>query len=391
MPKLTIKKQIALLALGVLLSLWAWRDWQGPTVEATRIRQQTLVQTVVASGEVRSQSLARIGSELTGTLKARHVREGDRVKPGDLLLELVDTEQQARVREAEAALQQLAGSSRRQAQAALAEAAANLAQAERERERRETLRERNLIPDEQVEQARRSELSARMVRDRAALQAKALAAGGTEEQVLQQRLAAARAQLARTRVVSPVSGTVQTRNVEPGDLVQPGRTLLEISTADAREIVVQVDEKNMARLAVGQLARIIADAYPDDVLPARITFIAPAVDASRGTIDVHLNIDDNSNRLKQGMTVSATMETGRRDTALVIRNDALREISGTQAVVMRVHDGVVKKTALVLGLRGTTMSEIVKGLQPDDVVVIDDVTDGQRVRAQVPATASLTD
>lgn len=391
MPKLTVKTQIILAAIGVLAALWAWRDWQGPTVEATRIRQQPLVQTVVASGEVRSQSLARIGSELTGTLKARHVREGDRVKPGDLLLELVDTEQQARVREAEAALQQLTGSSRRQAQAALAEAEANLAQAERERERRETLRERNLIPDEQVEQARRSELSARMVRDRAALQAKALAAGGTEEQVLQQRLAAARAQLARTRVVSPVSGTVQTRNVEPGDLVQPGRTLLEISTADAREIVVQVDEKNMARLAVGQPARIIADAYPDDVFPARITFIAPAVDASRGTIDVHLNIDDNSNRLKQGMTVSATMETGRRDTALVIRNDALREISGNQAVVMRVHDGVVKKTALVLGLRGTAMSEIVKGLQPDDVVVIDDVTDGQRVRAQVPATATLTD
>lgn len=391
MPKLTVKTQIILAAIGVLAALWAWRDWRGPTLEATRIRQQTLIQTVVASGEVRSQSLARIGSELTGTLKARHVREGDRVKPGDLLLELVDTEQQARVREAEAALQQLAGSSRRQAQAALAEAEANLAQAERERERRETLRERNLIPDEQVEQARRSELSARMVRDRAALQAKALAAGGTEEQVLQQRLAAARAQLARTRVVSPVSGTVQTRNVEPGDLVQPGRTLLEISTADAREIVVQVDEKNMARLAVGQPARIIADAYPDDVLPARITFIAPAVDASRGTIDVHLNIDDSGSRLKQGMTVSATMETGRRDKALVIRNDALREISGNNAVVMRMHDGVVKKTALVLGLRGTAMSEIVKGLQPDDVVVIDDVTDGQRVRAQVPTTASLTD
>lgn len=391
MPKLTVKKQIALITVGVLTALWFWRHWQGPEVAATVVQQQALVQTVVASGEVRSQSLARIGSELTGTLKARHVREGDRVKPGDLLLELVDTEQQARVREAEAALQQLAGSSRRQAQAALAEAEANLAQADRERERRETLRERKLIPDEQVEQARRSELSARTVRDRAALQAKALAAGGTEEQVLQQRLAAARAQLARTRVVSPVSGTVQTRNVEPGDLVQPGRTLLEISTADAREIVVQVDEKNMARLAVGQPARIIADAYPDDVLPARITFIAPAVDASRGTIDVHLNIDDSASRLKQGMTVSATMETGRRDKALVIRNDALREISGNQAVVMRVHDGVAKKTALLLGLRGTATSEVAKGLQPDDLVVIDDVTDGQRVRARVSATAPLTD
>ena len=172
-PKLTVKQQIALLTLGVLAALWFWRHWQGPEVAATVVQQQALVQTVVASGEVRSQSLARIGSEITGTLKARHVREGDVVKPGDLLLELANDEQQARVREAEAALQLLGSSSRRQALAALAEAEANLAQAERERERRETLRERNLIPDEQVEQARRSELSARMVRDRAALQAKA--------------------------------------------------------------------------------------------------------------------------------------------------------------------------------------------------------------------------
>ena len=78
MPRLTVKMQIILLVLTVLASLFFWQKWQGPEVSAMVIKQQPLVQSVVASGEVRSQSLARIGSEITGIIKARHVREGDK-------------------------------------------------------------------------------------------------------------------------------------------------------------------------------------------------------------------------------------------------------------------------------------------------------------------------
>ncbi|MBP7178819.1 MAG: efflux RND transporter periplasmic adaptor subunit [Moraxellaceae bacterium] len=372
--------QIILLVLTVLASLFFWQKWQGPEVSAMVIKQQPLVQSVVASGEVRSQSLARIGSEITGIIKARHVREGDKVKPGDLLLELNNDEQQARVYEAEAALQQLVSSSRRQAQAAQKEAEANLDQAQRERARREALQERQLLSDEQVEQARRSELSARVSRDKATLQAAALASGGTEEQILTQRLAASRALLAKTRVVSHVAGIVQTRNVEPGDLVQPGRILLEIATANSLEVVVKVDEKNMARLVLGQPAQIIADAYPDNVVPAHITFIAPAIDTARGTVDIHLSVDAQTDFLKQGMTVSATMETGRRDNALVIANDALREVNADSAVVMRVENSKAERVVVKLGMRGMAQSEVREGLKSGDTILLDDIVAGSRVR-----------
>ncbi len=380
MPRLTVKMQIILLVLTVLASLFFWQKWQGPEVSAMVIKQQPLVQSVVASGEVRSQSLARIGSEITGIIKARHVREGDKVKPGDLLLELNNDEQQARVYEAEAALQQLVSSSRRQAQAAQKEAEANLDQAQRERARREALQERQLLSDEQVEQARRSELSARVSRDKATLQAAALASGGTEEQILTQRLAASRALLAKTRVVSHVAGIVQTRNVEPGDLVQPGRILLEIATANSLEVVVKVDEKNMARLVLGQPAQIIADAYPDNVVPAHITFIAPAIDTARGTVDIHLSVDAQTDFLKQGMTVSATMETGRRDNALVIANDALREVNADSAVVMRVENSKAERVVVKLGMRGMAQSEVREGLKSGDTILLDDIVAGSRVR-----------
>lgn len=79
---------LLLLVAGNLL----WRKQQGPLVPVVVASEQVLLQQVVASGEVRSDSLVRIGSELVGVVKSRAVREGDRVAAGDLLLELEDSE-----------------------------------------------------------------------------------------------------------------------------------------------------------------------------------------------------------------------------------------------------------------------------------------------------------
>lgn len=370
-----------LLVVLALAAGWLIRSQlQGPQVPAYRLETRPLVQRVVASGEVDSQSLAQVGSEITGVVAARHVREGDEVEAGDLLLELRDDEQRARLREAEAALQQLIDSTRPQAQATLREAQHNLEQASRELKRRETLFERKLLASEPLEQARRAELTARVIRDRARFAAAALAEGGSEEQVLRQRLEAARATLAKTRIHAQVTGIVQTRDVEPGDLVQPGRTLLSIARSGSSEILLPLDEKNLAPVRLGQAASIIADAYPERVLPARVSFIAPAVDTARGTIDVHLDLLQPADFLRQGMTVSVNIETGRRDQALVLPNDALRARSGPRAQVLRVRDGVVERVDVRLGLLGTALSEVVEGLTTGDLVLLDDAEEGKRVR-----------
>ena len=382
----TIRRALLLIIPVLLLAGWMiWRQLQGPELPGYRLETRPLVQRVVASGEVDSQSLAQVGSEITGVVAVRHVREGDAVKAGDLLLELRDDEQRARLREAEAALQQLIDSSRPQAQATLREAQNNLEQADRELQRRETLFERKLLASEALEQARRATLTARVVRDRARFAAAAVGEGGSEEQVLRQRLEAARANLAKARIHAQVDGIVQTREVEPGDLVQPGRTLLTIARSGSSEILLPLDEKNLAPIELGQAARIITDAYPDRVLPARVSFIAPSVDTARGTIDVHLDLLEPADFLRQGMTVSVNIETGRREQALVLPNDALRARDGTRAQVLRVNDGVVERVGVRLGMLGTALSEVSEGLAAGDLVLIGDAEEGQRVRVHEQA------
>lgn len=377
-----LRPVLLLLVPLLLLALPAWRHWQGPLLPGYRIEARPLVQRVVASGEVSSQSLAQVGSEITGVVARRAVREGDAVRAGDLLLALRDDEQQARLREAEAALRQLQDSERPQAAAALREAQSALNQAERELARRETLQARGLLAVEALEQARQAHIRAREALNRARLDAAALAAGASQEQLLRQRLEAARAALAKTRIHAQHDGIVQTRSVEPGDLVQPGRVLLEIARTDSREILLPLDEKNLAPLALGQHARVIADAYPERALQARVAFIAPAVDPARGTLDVHLELLEPADFLRQGMTVSVEIRTAERERALVLPHDALRQRDGERARVLVLDAGRVAEREVRLGLRGSALSEVLDGLQDGAQVLAVDAEPGQRARLQ---------
>jgi len=371
---------VTLLA-GVLLTRW----WLGPSAAGYQIDARPLVQTLVATGRLISVSRVQVGSEITGVVLERRVIEGDKVKPGDILLVLRADELAAKVREAEAALVQLERSARPQAQATLRQAQAQLAQASREAQRRQQLLKRQLIGREAAEQAVQAETTARAAAEKARLSASALAPGNADETVLIERLASARAMLEKTTIRAEVSGTLLIRNVEPGDLVQPSRVLLEIARDGDTEVIVPLDEKNLAVIEIGQPASCIADAFPDQPFKASISFIAPSVDPQKGTVDIRLKVDPVPENLRQDMTVSANIETGRRENALVIPNDALFNVEGERANVLSVTDGRVKKVPVRLGLRGLVMTEIISGLEAGDWVLADTTAkfnDGDRVRIQ---------
>jgi HlyD family secretion protein len=385
---------VAALCVALLLGVQKWR---GPVLPALSVELMPLELRIVASGEVRYQTLARIGSEITGTVIARHVREGDQVNTGDLLIELNPEELQSRLAQAQTLLQQLREVSRPQAQAALVEARDNVRQASREARRRETLAKQGMIPTEQVEQAQRLELNAKTALTRAQLSVDSLAVDSTEERLLQQRIASAAAELAKTRIYAPFAGRVQTRNVEPGDLVQPSKVLLEIArsdgfdrdgvASDGLEVVVALDEKNFAPLQLQQPVQLIADAWPEQTVSGVVSFIAPAVDSSRGTIDVHISLladgSHQRNTFLQGMTVSANIIAAKREHVLVLPNDYLLFSSAGQAQVLRWQGGEVNAVDVQLGLRNMTHSEILSGLAEGDVVVqAGKVTDGQRARVR---------
>jgi HlyD family secretion protein len=377
---------VAVAAAGLLFGIWLlFSQLQGPLLPGYRIESRPLVQVVVATGRVISTSRAQVGSEVTGTVIERRVKEGDAVRPGDVLVVLRADDLDARVRQAEAALRELQGSARPQAEASQRQAEAQLAQAGRERQRRADLFARQLIARESLEQAEEAETIARATADRTRLAAAAAGAGSTAEQQLREQLAAARAQRAKAVVRASTAGTVLTRNAEPGDLVQPGRVLFEIARGGDTEIEVPVDEKNLAALAMGQVAECIADAWPGRPFPAVVNFIAPAIDATRGTVTLRLRVDPPPDYLRQDMTVSVNIETGRRDRALAVPNDTLLEQPDGSRIVLAVRQGRVKRVPVQLGLTSLAMSEVTQGIAAGDEVLAgagsaNGVSEGDRVR-----------
>lgn len=370
---------VVVLALG-LLALQAFR---GEKVRGYRLEAQPLTQSVVATGRVIGVSRVQIGSEITGVVLERRVQEGDVVAAGDVLLVLRADDLAAQVRAAEAELTQLQRSTRPQSLVAQQEAEAQLAQARRESARRHDLFERKLIAREALEQAEQAETSARTTSQTARLNAAAVGPNGPEEKVLRERLAVARAALEKSIVRSAVAGTVLTRAAEPGDLIQPGTVLFEIDRAGDTEILVPFDEENLSVLRIGQDAVCIADAFPSEPFAAVISHIAPRVDPQRGTVDVRVTVDPVPPFVKQDMTVSVTVETGRRERALVIPNDALLGITGDRAHVFAVEEGRVRRAPVRIGLRGLTLTEIREGLQEGDRVLMQDaqsVQEGDYVR-----------
>ena len=372
---------IVLLGGGLVL-----RKLQGPELAAYRIERQSLVQTVVATGRVTSASRAQVGAQIAGVVAERRVREGDHVQAGDVLVLLRPDELVARVGEAEAALAELRESSKPQADAGLRRAQTQWDQASREATRRRDLFRRQLIARETMEQAIEREAVARAALDQARLTADSLARGNPAEAVASERLAAARAALDKTRIRAQVSGTVLTRNAEPGDVVQPGRVLFEIAREGQTELLVPVDEKNLAVLLLGQPARCVTDAYPDRPFAAILSYIAPAVDAQRGSVDIRLSLQPVPEFLRQDMTVSVNVETGRRDNAVVVPNDALDNIEGGRAQVWKATAGRAQRSRVTLGLRGLALTEITAGLAEGDLVLAGadaSLADGDRVRTRV--------
>lgn len=386
-PRRTWMLAVAAVVVGLLL-LWGLARWRGPVLPGYEVVAGPLVQSVVATGRVAAPSRVQVGAEISGLVLERRVTDGDRVAPGDVLVVLRARDLEARRDEARAALDTLRQADRPDAEARLREARARLAQAERELVRRRELGERQLVARESVEQAGQAAIAARAAVEQARVAAAALSGGAREAQA-RERLGAAEAELARAVIRATVPGIVLTRGVEPGDTVNPGDVLLEIARDAPGEILLPLDEKNLARLALGQPATCIADAFPDRPFAATVYHVAPGIDPSRGTVDVRLRIDPAANFVRQDMTVTATILTGRREDALAVPNDALLDAGAGSdgAAVLLVRDGRVQRTPVRIGLRGLAMSEVREGLRAGDRVLAagaldpaDLPDDGSRVR-----------
>jgi len=195
---------------------------------------------------------------------------------------------------------------------------------------------------------------------------------------------AAQARLDQSVIRAPADGTLIGRNVEPGDVVQPGKELMVLAPAGETQVVVQIDEKNLSQLRLGQSALGSADAYPHERFAAELVYVNPGIDALRGSVEVKLRIPKPPVYLRQDMTVSVDIEVGRHANVLVIPSGAVFDAAGTKPWVLAMEGGRAVKRPVTLGLKGSGSVEVVAGLAAGESVVAAagaGVLPGQRVRA----------
>ncbi len=368
--------RVVVAAAALLIAGLAVRAALPDAVHTVSLVNRDIVRTLVLVGRVRPPSRAGLGASVAGTVRAVSVREGDRVRRGQLLAALDDREARAAVAQAEAGVAEAAASTR----SAVEVAENEVVQAERDLERARAMLQEGARTQQQVEQAEQRASDAR-----SRLEAARAAEGdGPPAAVARARaeLAAARARLALTRVEAPADGVILTRSVEPGDAVQPGRILLEMAFDGPWELVVFPAEENLGQIHVGADATASADAYPDRTFAAVVSLVAPAVDPAQGTVEVRLAVPDAPDYLRPSMTVSVNIEAGRRDGAPVLPEEAVRGLGTPNPWVAVVEDGRLVRRPVELGLRAERWVEIRSGLAPGDAVVPPDGSPdlGARVR-----------
>lgn len=385
-----------LLLPGLLVLLAAVWWWRGPLVVTEKVLRREFVQTVVASGRVETPHRVDLGAQITATVKQVAVVEGQQVQAGQLLLELEAAELLAAQAQAQATLAQAENRMRqlREVQGPVAEQSLRQAQVTLDNARASYQRNQELYQKRFIGSAALDELRKGMELAQAQLHAmqkqmEATRPGGSDDALAASNVAAARAaldasqaRLRYTRIVAPVAGTILARNSEVGDVVQPGKVLLTLSPAGRLQLVVQIDEKNLRLLALGQSALASSDAYPQQRFAARLASINPAVNAQTGAVEVKLDVPQPPAVLRQDMTVSVDIEVARKPGVLLLPMATLRDGDGKTPWVMAVQDGVLVRKNLRLGLQGGGWAEVLEGLHEGELLLpaSDKLAVGTRVR-----------
>ncbi|MBC7502096.1 MAG: efflux RND transporter periplasmic adaptor subunit [Herminiimonas sp.] len=391
----------SVIVLTLVLVLYLLRNTLlGTPVTVYTATSAELLQTVVASGRIISPQRVTVALQGSGRVLRVAVAEGQAVERGQLLIELDNSEARASlaqasaaVKQAQARMQQLGELSQPVAAQTLAQAQAIALQTHKALERSRNLFAQGFVSQAAVDDALRADQIALSQVASAQAQVRTSAPSGSDAALAKAALAQAlageelaRVKLAQGQVVAPSSGVLISRSVEVGDIVQPGKALMVFAASGQTQISIQIDEKNLSKIAVGQKAYGSADAFASQRFDAVVAYINPGVDATRGSVEVKLNVANSPAYLRQDMTVSVDIETARRNAAVVIPANAVEDVASEKPWVLVVRGNRAIKQFVKLGLRGDTRIEVVDGIAAGEGVVPVSkvgVKAGQRVRAHV--------
>jgi RND family efflux transporter MFP subunit len=339
---------IAILALGgvVLAHVFAKQSGNGPQNEDfVRVARRDVGSVVKATGIVKPMVGAevRVGSSASGVVSRLYVRIGDRVKKGDLLAELDSRELSAR---------------RDAAEAAVRLASANLTYTRTDLQRKRDLSEAAVVA--------RSELD---------LAQQAYGVAEQQYEQAQANLGDAITQLGYTRIVAPITGTVESVSTQEGETVAASLaaptfvTLLDLSRL---EVWAYVDETDIGRIQVGQKASFTVDTYGDYEFQGRVTAIYPQAQIRDNVVDyvTVIRFQPPPDRvLRPEMTTTVTIALEQHKNVLALPNRAVHGEGGSPFVMVR-HGNTTEQQWIAAGLRDDSYCEILNGLREGDEVLV---------------------
>jgi len=391
------RRWILLGAIGALLvlvisgvGLALRRNNQIDPSKLAKVERGDLARSVVATGKVEPLAKVEVKSKASGIVKQVFVDYGDRVKQGQVLVELDKEELQARVREARATL-------------LAAQAAQEAAQATYERNRVEAEgpdlpflkasmdRARKLHDDgliaqavlEDSEKAYQLALNKQMVALRNVSVTRAEVARA-KAQVAQAQAALERAEedLRNSTIVSPMEGLVLSRDVEVGDavssiLVLGSQATLVMTLGDVSEVYVKgkVDEADISKVYFGQPARIVVESLKEKKFEGKVTKISPlGVEKDNvTTFEVRVSIQNPTGELKANMSANAEIILEEKHGVLMIPEAAVvydKDRKPSLEVPDPKAEKGRRKVAAKLGISNGVKTELLEGLKEGDQVIL---------------------
>jgi len=319
-------------------------------VETLKLRPERVDYKISAVGSVEAFENVQVTARVAGALESLHFREGDDVKKEALLAEIEPQRYQLAVNQAKASMDR---------------AKASRAEAERELERMGKLTAEGVASSAELGQWQTK-----------------LATAQAEEAQAQSYLSLANLNVRDSRVRAPIAGTIQTRNVQTGQYVQPGTVLATLIRKDPLLLRFKVTEDEAARLSVGMQVDFAARGTGGAKFQAKLTHIAGSAEAASRMVPVVGEVNAPGG-LRPGVFAEVSVPIGASEAALVVPQTAIRP-SEKGFLAFVVEGGTARERILKLGLRTQKGDvEVLSGLKPDEELVVrgaEALKEGAKVR-----------
>jgi multidrug efflux pump subunit AcrA (membrane-fusion protein) len=374
--------------VGIALAVGAivWSLGRPAKVVVVRATRGPAIAAVYATGTVEADPRVTVKARVPGTVAALLVKEGDRVKAGQLLARLDNKalayDLQRTRADVRASTLRTAGASPQLAAltASRQSIAVDLKLAESELTRAEALEQKGAMARDELDRRRErveklkaewAAAGARIASMQIDLRADRERAGAVE--------GAMAAQNADTEVRAPEDGTVIRKSVELGEAVVVSEPLFVVGDTDHLILEVKIDEADVGRVRVGQPVLVDLYAFAKENITGKVSELYPDADRDTKTFLAKVELDRPPEGLRSGMSAEVNIVTARHEHAVLVPAGA---VSGDRLFV--VDGGRARSRAVEVGLKDTRNAEIVSGVKPGDEVVLvgpDRLTDGERVSA----------